>query len=199
MEQQNISIDESAILAKVRSGEAAAMEKLILRYQGRIYNTILRMCGNEDDAAELTQDTFVKAIEKINSFQGQSNFYTWIFRIAVNHTLNFCKRKFKIGFQSLEAAVQDDGDVARGQLKDFLVATKTPDPAELAQKQEMYELVFKAVMELDNDQRMVVVLRDIEGMNYAQIAEVLEVQLGTVRSRLSRARTNLKEILNTVL
>ena len=78
------------------------MERLIIKYQDRIYNVILKMCQNEDDAAELTQDTFVKVIEKIGSFQGRSGFYTWVFRIAVNLTLNFCSRRVRLGFESLE-------------------------------------------------------------------------------------------------
>ena len=199
IEQHNISIDETAILARVRSGDTEAMEHLIIRYQARIYNTILKICANKDDAAELTQDTFVKAIEKINDFQGKSSFYTWIFRIAVNHTLNYCKRKFKLGFDSLEAPCGGESEQGRRLLKDFLADTTSPDPVVLAQNKEIYEFVSRAIMKLNNDQRVVVVLCDIEGMNYAQIADVLEVGLGTVKSRLARGRRNLKEILDTVL
>jgi len=198
-EQQNVNIDEIAILANARAGDIRAMEHLIIKYQGRIYNTILKICANKDDAAELTQDTFVKAIEKIGEFQGKSTFYTWIFRIAVNHTLNYCKRKFKLGFDSLDAPYGGESEQGRKLLKEFLADTTSPDPVVLAQNKEIYKFVFRAMMKLNNDQRAVVVLCDIEGMNYAQIADVLEVELGTVKSRLARGRRNLKEILDTVL
>ena len=198
-QRQNVSIDEVAILARARDGDTEAMEQLILKYQGRIYNTILKICANKDDAAELTQDTFVKAIEKINVFQGKSSFYTWIFRIAVNHTLNYCKRKFKLGFDSLDRPQGSDSEQGRKTLKEFLSDSTSPDPVALAQNKEIYELVSRAIVKLDGNQRAVVVLCDIEGMSYAQIAEVLEVGLGTVKSRLARGRKNLKEILDTVL
>ena len=197
--RQNVSIDEAAILARARSGDTEAMEQLILKYQGRIYNTILKICANKDDAAELTQDTFVKAIEKIDNFKGKSSFYTWIFRIAVNHTLNYCKRKFKLGFDSLDRPQGSESQQGAMALKEFLADSSSPDPVALTQNKEIYELVSGAIVKLDGNQRAVVVLCDIEGMSYAQIAEVLEVGLGTVKSRLSRGRKNLKEILDTVL
>ena len=199
IKQQNISIDETAILAQARDGDTKAMEHLIIKYQAGIYNTILKICANKDDAAELTQDTFVKAIEKINDFQGKSSFYTWIFRIAVNHTLNYCKRKFKLGLNSLDAPCGGESEQGRMMLKEFLADTASPDPVVLAQNKEIYEFVSKALMKLNSDQRAVVVLCDIEGMNYARIADVLEVGLGTVKSRLARGRRNLREILDTVL
>ena len=198
-QRRNVNIDEVAILARARDGDTEAMEQLILKYQGRIYNAILKICANKDDASELTQDTFVKAIEKIDDFQGKSSFYTWIFRIAVNHTLNYCKRKFKLGFDSLDRPVGSDSEQGTRALKEFLADSASPDPVALTQNKEIYELVAVAIAKLGSDQRAVVVLCDIEGMNYAQIADVLEVGLGTVKSRLARGRKNLREILDTVL
>ena len=199
VQQRNVNIDEVAILARARGGDTEAMEQLILKYQGRIYNAILKICANKDDAAELTQDTFVKAIEKIDDFQGKSSFYTWIFRIAVNHTLNYCKRKFKLGIDSLDRPRGSDSEHGVRVLREFLADSASPDPVALAQNREIYELVYGAIAKLDSNHRAVVVLRDIEGMNYAQIAEVLDVGLGTVKSRLARGRKNLREILDTVL
>jgi RNA polymerase sigma-70 factor (ECF subfamily) len=158
----------------------------------------LRICANPDDAAELTQDTFVKVIENIDKFEGRSSFYTWAFRIGVNLTLNYCQRSVKLGFKSLDAEDNEDDDKDRGGLKEFLTDDSLPDPAAVAQNKELCRIVIKALMKLDDTQRAVVVLRDIEGMNYAQIAEVLDIELGTVRSRLSRARTNLREIMEAV-
>ena len=195
----NINIDDAVLVKQCRQGDSAATERLILKYQDRIYNVILKMCANTDDAAELTQETFVKIIENIDKFEGRSGFYTWAFRIAVNLTLNYCKRSVKLGIRSLDAE-DDEGSIRAGQaLKQFLSDDSSPDPAVVAANKELCELVVKAMMNLDDAQRAVVVLRDIECMNYAQIAEVLGIELGTVKSRLSRARSNLREILEMVL
>ena len=191
----NISIDDATLVQQCRQGDSAATETLIRKYQSRIYNAILRICANPDDAAELTQDTFVKVIENIVNFQGRSSFYTWAFRIGVNLTLNHCQRNVKLGLKSLDAEDSVDDSTDKGVLKKFLADVNLPDPAVVAQNKELCRLVLKALMKLDDTQRAVIVLRDIEGMNYAQIAEVLDIELGTVRSRLSRARTHLREIM----
>ena len=197
-EVESISIDDGVLVHQCTQGDSAAMERLILKYQNRIYNVILKICANIDDAAELTQDTFVKVIENIDKFQGKSSFYTWAFRIAVNLTLNYCKRNAKLVFRSLDAE-QDPDSQAPMMLKEFLTDDSFPDPAVVAQNSELCRLIQDALLKLDDEQRIVVVLRDIEGMDYAQIAEVLGIELGTVKSRLSRARSNLKDIMEAVL
>jgi RNA polymerase sigma-70 factor (ECF subfamily) len=197
-EVESISIDDSVLVHQCTQGDSAAMERLILKYQNRIYNVILKICANIDDAAELTQDTFVKVIENIDKFQGKSSFYTWAFRIAVNLTLNYCKRNAKLVFRSLDAE-QDPDSRAPKMLKEFLTDDSFPDPAVVAQNSELCRLIQDALLKLDDEQRIVIVLRDIEGMDYAQIAEVLGIELGTVKSRLSRARSNLKDIMEAVL
>lgn len=198
-EAVNINIDEAVLIEQCRRGDSSAMEQLILKYRNRIYNVILKMCGNTDDAAELTQDTFVKILENIDDFESRSGFYTWAFRIAVNLTINYCKRNVKLLFRSLDAEDDEHDWQAKGALKDFLRDDYSPDPAVVAQNKELSELIMKALMKLDDSQRAVIVLRDIEGMNYAQIAEVFNTELGTVKSRLSRARSNLREIMEAIL
>jgi RNA polymerase sigma-70 factor (ECF subfamily) len=195
----NIKLDDVVLVEQCRQGDSAALERLILKYQNRIYNTILKMCANRDDAAELTQETFVKVIENIDRFEGRSGFYTWLFRIAVNLTLNYCQRSLKFGCRSLEAYDEEHSAEVKSQLKEFLRDDASPDPAEMAQNKELYGLVVEALTKLDDAQRAVVVLRDIEGMNYAQMTQVLGVELGTVKSRLSRARSNLRDILEAML
>jgi len=196
---ESISIDDAVLVQQCRKGDSVATERLILRYQNRIYNTILKICANTNDAAELTQDTFVKIIENIDKFEGRSSFYTWAFRIAVNLTLNYCQRDSRLGQSSLDAEDNECDEQAKLQLKDLLADDSSPDPAVVAQNKELCEIVVAALMKLDEPQRAVVVLRDIEGMNYIQIAKVLDIELGTVRSRLSRARSNLREIMETFL
>ncbi len=194
-----INIDDTVLVELCREGDSAAMERLIIKYQNRIYNTILKICANVDDAAELTQETFVKIIENIDKFEGRSSFYTWAFRIAVNLTLNYCKRNVRLGFKSLDAQSDESTQQTKKVLKQFLTDARSPDPAVEVQAKEIGELVIKALMKLDDDQRTIIVLRDIEGMNYAHIAQVLNIELGTVKSRLSRARSNLREFLEAVL
>ena len=166
---------------------------------GQNLQCYFKICANNDDAAELTQETFVKVIENIAKFQAKSSFYTWVFRIAVNLTLNYCKRSVKLGLKSLDAAPDNRADAnARAMLKDFIADESCPDPAGIAENKELHELVIKALMKLEDNQRAVVILRDIEAMNYAQIAQVLDIELGTVKSRLSRARDNLREIFEAI-
>lgn len=196
---ENISIDDSALVRKCQQGDSVAMECLIVKYQDRIYNVILKICGNNDDAAELTQETFVKCIEKIGSFRGESGFYTWLFRVAVNLTLNYCKRKVKLGVRSLETLAGAEFNGARAQLKTFLADESSTDPALAAQNAEISRIIQLAIAKLDEPQRAVVVLRDFEQMSYAEISKALEIELGTVKSRLSRARANLREMLEAVL
>jgi RNA polymerase sigma-70 factor (ECF subfamily) len=195
----SINIDDSVLVQQSQAGDIVAMERLILKYQNRIYNVILKMCGNSDDAAELTQETFVKVIENIDKFKGRSSFYTWLFRIGVNLTLNHCQRSARTATCSLDAEEPERDGHARSLLRDFLSDDRATDPAALVQSRELCELAKRSLLKLEEPQRTIVVLRDIEGMDYAQIAEVLNIELGTVRSRLSRARSNLRDILEAML
>lgn len=200
-EVANINIDDAVLVRQCRQGDSAAMERLILKYQNRIYNVILKICADHDDAAELTQETFVKVIENIDNFQGRSSFYTWAFRIAVNLTLNYCQRNARFGFSSLDASPpKAEYNSQPGRvLKEFLSDDSSPDPVAMAENRELCEIAVESLKKLDDAQRAVVVLRDIEDMSYAQIANVLDIELGTVRSRLSRGRKKLRQILEAIL
>jgi len=195
---QHINVEDAVLVQKWRQGDPNAIEKLVCKYQGRIYNLILKICSNPDDAAELTQDTFVKVIENIGKFESRSSFYTWAFRIAVNLTLNYRKRKATVGFTSLDAELAAGDEQARQGLAAILSDDKAPDPAQIAENRELCELIQKGIRKLDDEHRAIIVLRDIEGMDYAQIAEVLGTELGTVKSRLSRARAALRQILEAL-
>ena len=198
-EVANIKIDDAVLVRQCWQGDSAAIERLILKYQNRIYNVILKICADPDDAAELTQDTFVKIIENIENFQGRSSFYTWAFRIAVNLTLNYCRRNVRIGFSSLDAEQVPYNSQPGRLLKELLSDDSSLDPAVVAQDKELCQILVESLKKLDDAQRAVVVLRDIEGMNYNQIANVLDIELGTVRSRLSRGRKKLRQILEAIL
>jgi RNA polymerase sigma-70 factor (ECF subfamily) len=197
--EPNISTEDGLLIEQCRQGDSAAIERLVLKYQNRIYNVVLKICADPDDAAELTQETFVKIIENLNKFEGRSSFYTWAFRIAVNLTLNYCQRNAKLAVHSLDSEEVRYDHQATHALKEILSDDRSPDPAAMAQNKEVYEIALKALRQLDEAQRTVLILRDIEGMSYVRIAEVLGIELGTVRSRLSRARTKLREILEAIL
>lgn len=195
----SIKIDDSTLVELSKGGDSTALERLILRYQNRIYNVILKICVNPDDAAELTQQTFVKIIENLKNFKQRSGFYTWAFRIAVNLTLSYCKRKSKIEFCSLDEQGKENNPGAKRALKEFLENEGSPDPAAVAQNKELCELVIRQLTKLSDEHKSVLILRDVEGMEYNQIAKVLGVELGTVKSRISRARGALRQILEAFL
>jgi RNA polymerase sigma-70 factor (ECF subfamily) len=171
------------------------MGRLIVKYQDRLYNAILKICGNSDDAAELTQETFVKVLENIGTFRGQSSFYTWLFRVGVNLALNFCRRKLRLGMSSLDGGASEQEN---GSMTANLPDKREIDPVAIAQNRELARQVLAALEKLEDSQRAIVVLRDIEAMSYEDIAEVLQIELGTVKSRLCRARMALRELLQTV-
>lgn len=196
---EDISRGDALLIEQFRRGDPAAMERLIVKYQNRIYNVVLRICADPDDAAELTQETFVKILENLGKFEGRSSFYTWAFRIAVNLTLNYCQRNAKLAVQSLDSEEEPYSSPARQSLKELLSDDSSPDPEAVAQNRELHEIAIAALNKLDETHKAVLVLRDIEGMSYARIAEVLGIEIGTVRSRLSRARTKLKDILEAIL
>ncbi|MHC5101113.1 MAG: RNA polymerase sigma factor [Planctomycetota bacterium] len=135
---------------------------------------------------------------KINSLRGKSSFYTWLFRVAVNHTLNYCKRRFKLSPVSLDAE-NDQIEENKGKLAAVLAAPDGLDPAVVAQQKELSQIVVNLIGQLAQEYRVVLVLRDIEQMTYAEIAEVLRIETGTVKSRLSRARAKLRQLLEAVL
>ena len=187
--------EDNLLIQQYLKGDSAAMEKLILRYQDRIYNVILKICANPHDAAELSQDVFVKAIENVRNFKQKSAFYTWLFRIAVNLTISHCKRKAKVRFHPIDEQYNQESEEGKRDLKEFLQDKSSPDPAAVAQKKELCDLVLRTLEKLPEEHKVVLILRDVEGMDYARIADILGIELGTVKSRLSRARSNLKEFL----
>lgn len=198
-DSESISRGDAVLIEQFRRGDSAAAERLIVKYQNRIYNVVLRICADPDDAAELTQETFVKILENLGKFEGRSGFYTWAFRIAVNLTLNYCQRNAKLAVHSLDTEEETYSSPARQALKELLSDESSPDPEAVAQNRELHEIAIAALNKLDEAHKAVLVLRDIEGMSYARIAEVLGIEIGTVRSRLSRARTKLKDILEAIL
>jgi RNA polymerase sigma-70 factor (ECF subfamily) len=195
-DEATVVLDEVALVRRCQEGEPEAFAELVRRYQDRVYNLIVRMVNRPEDAEELTQEVFLKAFAKIGQFHGMSRFYTWLFRIAKNLTISHRRRARRVKFHSLtradDAAETSQADEQTAALAD----RRNPGPEANLMQQETARRVTDALAELDEEYRLVVVLRDIEDMDYRQIAEVLDVPAGTVKSRLSRARGLLREKLN---
>ncbi len=196
----SISFQDADLVRQVRGGDTAAFGYLVAKYQDRVYNTCWRICGNVDDARDLTQDAFLKALESIGRFEEKSSFYTWLFRIAVNLTISHGRKRQRRATVPLERN-PTDREVNRQVvgLIDRLHGSEDDNPERAAQKAETNEFVIRALNALDEDHRTVLVLKDIESLGYEEIAAILSVQLGTVKSRVHRARMALREKLKPVL
>ena len=179
-------MDEKHILARARRGDLAAFEELVRQNEKRVYAVALRSCGSPEDAADITQEVFLRAWRSIESFRGDSGFTTWLFRITANLCVDFARRKTaQPPVQSLE------GEDEAGRP----VADPAPTPDEQQENCELCRELAAALDAVSEEHRRIVLLRDVSGLSYTEIAEALEISEGTVKSRLSRARIALRTIL----
>lgn len=193
-----ISFEDAQLVQQVQSGRVEAYGELVRKYQDRLYNTCWRICGNAEDARDLTQEAFVKGLEGIDAFRSQSKFYTWLFRVAVNLCLTHRRRAKVRQAASLDQAIDTGGTQAQ-TLGQRIRDRKAERPDARGGRAELQRQVTEALATLDDDLRSVVVLRDLEGFDYQQISEILEVAPGTVKSRLHRARMQLREKLGKLV
>ena len=187
-----VSLEEAELVEKVKAGHTEAYGELVRRYQDRVFNTCWRMCGHLEDARDLTQEAFLKAFEGISAFRYQSSFYTWIFRVAVNLALSHRRKGKRRQAISLDQVSGVEGSQAEDLAKRVSDVT-ADDPAQAASDSELQGIVARTLHTLDEDQRAVIVLRDIEGFSYHEIGVILDIPPGTVRSRLHRARMALRQ------
>lgn len=188
------NFEDAVLVRRVQAGEVHAFNALVTKYQDRVFNTCWRICGDHADAGELTQDVFMKAFEAIGKFHGKSAFYTWVFRIAVNQSLSWKRKQAKRRTVSLDAGLPHHDGTTKA-LKHTLASNNSDDPAASALASESDRMVAIALAQLDPDHQAVLVLRDIEGMDYQNIADILEVAVGTVKSRIYRGRMQLRTLL----
>ncbi len=189
-----IAFEDAVLIDRCRKGDMKAFGSLVAKYQDRLFNMVLRLCGHQADAEELAQEAFLKALERIDQFRGQSQFYTWLYRIAANLAISHRRHAGRIRFGPLSRLGEPDCG-AYDAATAALAAKRTEAPPEAAMAADAQRRVLAALEELDDEFRLVVVLRDIEDMDYVQIADVLEVPVGTVKSRLHRGRNLLKDKL----
>ncbi len=180
--ESRVTVDpaEGALIERSRKGDLEAFDRLILAHQDRIYHAAYRITGNAEDARDAAQETFVKAFRALPRYRHEAALSTWLHRIAVNTALDIVRRRPQMPPASLD---------------DVVLPATAHNPDNEAERREVQRRVHQALRRLSPDQRVVVVLRDLQGMAYEEIAAVLRIPVGTVRSRLSRARDALRVLL----
>lgn len=177
--------EEKALIAAIVGGESQRFEQLVLTYQQRIFVAMLGLLGNRQDAEDVTQETFVSAFRKLDRFEFRSSFYTWLHRIAWNLAIDFQRQR---GRRKNAMHIESDREADE-------ISGHQPPPDHSVLTGETVAQVQKALMEIDEERRHVIVLRDLQGLDYAEIASLLDIPIGTVRSRLHRARIELREAM----
>src|SRR5687768_14236395 len=189
-EQAAPPVDDRILVSRAQAGDYAAFDILIQRYQERVYATVYHMTSNHEDANDLTQEAFIKAHKALGSFKGDSSFFTWVYRIAVNKTINFLKsrkNKIHLSLNDLDFNAEHDPDLVA------FVSEKTPRRD--AGLSELQEKLNEAMQRLSDVHRLVVTLHDVQGMSHEEISKIMDCNTGTVRSRLFYARQQLQGYL----
>lgn len=188
--------DDRSLIQRCRQGEMKAAEALFRRYQLPIHHVVTRMLRGAPDAEDLVQEVFLKAFRGIDGFKGNSSFKTWLTQIAINTCLNYlAKSERKIPHDSLDQTMGEAGERTLGDR----LASPRPTPDEAAMAQEVYARVEEALDKLSPEFRAVVVLRDLQDLSYEEVSQALGVNLGTVKSRLARARRQVQQWIADLL
>jgi RNA polymerase sigma-70 factor (ECF subfamily) len=182
-----VSADDLRLIQECLQGRTAAFGELVRLYQDRLFNTVYRLLDNADDAQDVVQEAFLSAYQSLDSFKGDSLFFTWLYRIAINTAISL-KRKQRVAISM--SSSREEGGVAEP-----LDASPYGRPGHALEKAEEERRIQNALNQLSPEHRAVLVMKDMEGQKYEQMAEVLQVPIGTIRSRLHRARVELREIL----
>ena len=192
-EAEQVAAQVAALVVRAQDGEMAAFDELVLIFQSRMFNLAYRMVSNREDAADLTQEIFVKMYRSINKFSGRSQFSTWLYALAANCCRSGLRRLRRVSDREVMRLDADDANGSGRRHREM------SDPGESVPetigRSEVKQRIEGIIAELPEDARMVVVLRDLQGLTYESIAETLQCSIGTVKSRLSRARVKLKDKL----
>jgi RNA polymerase sigma-70 factor, ECF subfamily len=182
-----LSADDPHLIAECLKGDTAAFGVLVRRYQERLYNSVYRLADNAEDAQDIVQEAFLNAYQSLHSFKGDSLFFTWLYRIAVNTAISL-RRKRRV---LVRRELADNGE----QRMDPLDPSVGSDPGHALEQAEQSRKVWQALNRLSPEHRAVLVMKDMEGHKYDTMAEILQVPIGTIRSRLHRARLELRQLL----
>lgn len=186
--------DERSLVRLAQAGDLSAYDQLVRLYQERIYATVYHMTANHDDANDLAQEAFIKAFRAINSFKGDSSFFTWVYRIAVNKTINFLKQRKRRPQMSL-----NDLDFNAEHDPDLFALISEKNPRRDLNLSELQQKLNEALQKLSHIHRLVVTLHDIQGLSHDEISKIMDCNTGTVRSRLFYARQQLQAYLSDYL
>src|SRR5678815_1369484 len=186
--------EEGDLVRRAQRGDMDAYDELVRRYQERIYATIYHMTSNHEDANDLAQETFIKAYHALKSFKGGSSFYTWVYRIAVNKTINFLKQRRNRPHMSL-----NDIDFNAENDPDMVALVSDRTPRRDVGLTELQEKLNGAMLKLSSVHRLVVTLHDVQGLSHEEIGKMMDCNVGTVRSRLFYARQQLQAHLSDYL
>jgi RNA polymerase sigma-70 factor (ECF subfamily) len=186
--------DDLLLVRRAQKGDLSAYDDLVRRYQGRVYATIYHMTAHHEDANDLAQDAFIKAYRALGTFKGQSSFFTWLYRIAVNRTLNFLEQRKNRNHMSL-----NDLDLDAEHDPDLLEFISDRTPRRDIALAELQQKLNAALQKLSETHRMVVTLHDIQGLSHDEIGKIMDCNAGTVRSRLFYARQQLQAQLTRYL
>lgn len=193
---QSTREDEEQLIVHSQRGDVNAFNQLVLRYQQTVYGVVFRMLGNPDTAADVTQDAFIAAFRAISTYRGGSSFRAWLLRIASNLACDHWRRVQRHPAESLESLTDEDEPHAADFLSTLTATGPEGNPEERLLTQELQALLQQAIEQLPLDQRVAVVLCDIQGLSYEEIAETTKTNLGTVRSRIARGRVRLRQYLS---
>lgn len=181
-----MSADDQSLIAECLQGNTAAFGELVRRYQDRLYHSVYRLVDNAEDAQDVVQDAFLNAYQSLDGFKGGSRFFTWLYRIAVNTAISL-KRKRRV------AVRMETG--SNGKCIDPADPSEENRPGHALEQAELERRVHEALGRLSPEHRAVLIMKDMEGQKYEAMAEILQVPIGTIRSRLHRARLELREVL----
>jgi len=183
--------DELALVQAAKAGDVSAFEKLVKRYDRNVFRIAQHITHSREDAEDVVQEAFLKAYSNLEQFQGQSKFYTWLVRIAVNEALMKLRRRRPERFVSLDEDVKTEDDSLPREVADW-----SPNPEQLYNQSELRDILSRTIQGLPPTFRTVFVLRDVEGLSTEETAEALDLSVPAVKSRLLRARLQLRERLN---
>jgi RNA polymerase sigma-70 factor (ECF subfamily) len=187
---------EEQLIVRSQRGEVNAFNQLVLRYQQTVYGVVFRMLGNPDVAADVTQDAFIAAFRAIATYRGGSSFRAWLLRIASNLACDHWRRIQRHPAESLESLTEEDEPHATDFLNALAATGPEGNPEERLLTQELQALIQHGIEQLPLEQRVAIVLCDIQGLSYEEIAETTKATLGTVRSRIARGRARLRQYLS---
>ncbi|GAC1371358.1 MAG: sigma-70 family RNA polymerase sigma factor [Ktedonobacteraceae bacterium] len=188
--------DEDRLIARSQQGDVEAFNQLVVQYQQLLYATVFRLLGDYETAADVTQDAFIAALRSIRTYRGDSSFRAWLLRIGSNLVYDHWRRVQRHPVSSLEAINEDEDGAQGASLLDALAMTGPEgNPEEAVLTQELQDVIQQGIQQLPLEQRTVIVLCDIQGLAYEEVAQVTETTLGTVRSRISRGRARLRNYL----